>query len=80
VRCRLTRSEWRSDYRVVPFVNERDAPVYTRATYVVGDGNPGAERDTSSEVPGAREKSTATEADRVEVQQRLARPRRRRQR
>ncbi len=78
VRCRLTRSEWRSDYRVVPFVTERDAPVYTRATYVVGDGNPGAERDTSREIPRAREMSAATEADRIEAQERLARPRGRR--
>ncbi|MDA0564518.1 alkaline phosphatase D family protein [Streptomonospora sp. S1-112] len=41
VRCRLTPREWRTDFRVVPYVSRPGAPVSTRATFVVEDGQPG---------------------------------------
>lgn len=42
VRCTLNRGQWRSDFRVVPFVTQPGAPVVTRASFVVEDGIPGA--------------------------------------
>jgi alkaline phosphatase D len=44
VRCIVTPQTWQADYRVVPFVTKPDAPISTRATFVVEDGRPGAQR------------------------------------
>ncbi|NYI06214.1 alkaline phosphatase D family protein [Allostreptomyces psammosilenae] len=43
VRCTVTEREWRSDYRVVPYVLTPGAPISTRASYVVQDGVPGVQ-------------------------------------
>ena len=43
VRCHVTEAEWRTDYRVVPFVSRRGAGISTRASFVVQDGVPGVE-------------------------------------
>lgn len=43
VRCTVTPSAWRSDFRTVPYVTRPGAPIVTRATYVVESGRPGAE-------------------------------------
>jgi alkaline phosphatase D len=40
-RCELTREQWRTDYRVVPFVTEPGAPIRTRASVYVEAGRPG---------------------------------------
>ena len=42
VSCRVTPREWRSDYRVVPFVTRPDAPIETAGSFVVEPGRPGA--------------------------------------
>jgi alkaline phosphatase D len=42
VRCEVTPKSWTSDYRVVEFVTQPDAPIETRASFVVEDGRPGA--------------------------------------
>lgn len=39
VRCKLTQQEWQTDYRVVPYVSRPGAPISTRASFVVKDGN-----------------------------------------
>jgi len=44
VRCEVTPERWQSDYRVVPVVSKPESPCLTRASYVVEDGRPGAER------------------------------------
>lgn len=44
VTCELTPTQWRSDYRMVPYVMRPGAPVETVASYVVQDGKPGAEK------------------------------------
>ncbi len=38
--CDITRREWTTKLRVLPFVEAPGAPVITRATWVVEDGNP----------------------------------------
>jgi alkaline phosphatase D len=43
VRCTVDRGQWRSDFRVVPYVTRQGAPVFTRASFVVEDGVPGAQ-------------------------------------
>jgi alkaline phosphatase D len=38
VRCTVTPEKWTTDYRVVPYVRRPDAPVATRATFIVENG------------------------------------------
>jgi alkaline phosphatase D len=42
VSCTVTPTEWRSDYRVVEFVDKPGAPLITRRSFVVEAGQPGA--------------------------------------
>lgn len=42
VRCTVDAEQWRTDFRIMPYVTERDAPISTRASYVVEAGRPGA--------------------------------------
>jgi alkaline phosphatase D len=35
LRCVVGRDEWRTDFRVVPFVSKPDAPIATRASFIV---------------------------------------------
>lgn len=71
VRCRLTPEEWRTDYRVLPFVKQPGAPVYTRASFVVEAGNPGIQPAAEQPVQGTRVSSAAIESDaeRIEAQE-----------
>ncbi|MFI6263852.1 alkaline phosphatase D family protein [Micromonospora sp. NPDC051006] len=48
VRCTVGRDEWRSDYRVVPYVTTPGASVSTDASFVVENGRPGVQTDTLS--------------------------------
>lgn len=43
VRVKITPSRWHCDYRTVPWVSKPDAPIETRASWVVEAGKPGAE-------------------------------------
>jgi alkaline phosphatase D len=44
VRCVVTPEQWTSDYRIVPYITRKGAPVSTRATFVVETGKPGMEK------------------------------------
>lgn len=44
VRCTMTPSILTSDFRTVPYVSRPDAPVETKASFVVENGRPGAQR------------------------------------
>lgn len=44
VRCNVTPKQWQTDFRVVPIVSRPESPCLTRASYVVENGKPGAER------------------------------------
>ena len=44
VSCSVTPQGWQSDYQIVDFVTKKDAPKRTRASFVVTDGRPGAQR------------------------------------
>lgn len=43
VSCRLDAEQWTSEFKVLPQVTTPDAPISTRATYVIEDGRPGAQ-------------------------------------
>jgi len=43
VRCTMTPSLFTSDYRTLPYVSRPDAPIDTRASFVVETGRPGAQ-------------------------------------
>jgi alkaline phosphatase D len=44
VRCKLTRNNWQSDYRVVSSILDQNATVSTLASFVVENGQPGAQK------------------------------------
>ena len=44
VLCEATPQRWSTHYRTMPFVTKPDAPIQTRATFVVEPGQPGAHR------------------------------------
>ena len=44
VSCSVTPQRWQTDYQVIDAVTKKDAPRRTRASFVVADGRPGAER------------------------------------
>lgn len=63
VRCVLTPEEWRADYRVLPYVRQPGAPVYTRASFVTEAGNPGLQQAGMREPLGVRSSAAAIESD-----------------
>ncbi|CAA9411524.1 MAG: Phosphodiesterase/alkaline phosphatase D [uncultured Rubrobacteraceae bacterium] len=71
VRCTLTPDQWRADYRVLPYVKQPGAPIYTRASFVTEAGNPGLQLADVNEVQGTRVSSAAIESDfeRIEAQE-----------
>lgn len=44
VRCTLTQQKWRTDFRIIPYVDKAGAPIKTRASFVVENGKAGAVR------------------------------------
>jgi len=44
VSCTVTPKQWRSDYQTVPFVTRPGAPLVTRASLIVEDGQPGVKQ------------------------------------
>ena len=78
VRCVLTPESFRGDYRVVPYVSQRGAPIHTRASFEVADGQPGAQQVGGEPIPApsiVARVSAAIELDpeRIEAQERADR-------
>ena len=63
VRCELSPETFRADYRVLPYVRQPGAPIYTRASFVVEAGNPGLQTADTQAPLGTRSSSTAVESD-----------------
>ena len=74
VRCKLTPEMWQADYRVLPYVKQQGAPVYTRASFAIEAGNPGLQPVDTNAVQGTSISATAIESDteRVGAQERAA--------
>ncbi|MDA7026381.1 alkaline phosphatase [Bacillus sp. CLL-7-23] len=64
VRCTVTPDEWRTDYRVIPFVTEHGAAICTRASYVYHQDHTGIKRTSTNVVQGGVKKSNEVEEDR----------------
>ena len=71
VRCTLTPELWRTDYRVLPYIKQPGAPVYTRASFITEAGTPGLKQIDVNDVRGTRVSSAAIESDaeRIEAQE-----------
>ena len=80
VRCTLTPEQWRTDYRVLPYIKQPGAPVYTRASFITEAGNPGLVPVDVNDARGTRVSSAAIESDveRIEAQEEADRRGRRR--
>ncbi|WP_280236883.1 alkaline phosphatase D family protein [Nocardia cyriacigeorgica] len=63
VRVDVDERLWRTDFRVVPYVERPGAPIHTRASYVVRDGVPGAVEAWRSTRPPTREQESTTITD-----------------
>jgi alkaline phosphatase D len=44
VRCDVTAERWQTDFRIVPYVSSRGAPIETRSSWVIESGQPGAHK------------------------------------
>jgi alkaline phosphatase D len=78
VRCVLTPESFRADYRVVPYVSQRGAPIHTRASFEVAEGQPGVQQVGGEPIavpPSVARVSAAIELDpeRIEAQERADR-------
>jgi alkaline phosphatase D len=77
VRCTLSPETFRADYRVVTSVSRRGAPIQTRASFEVADGQPGAKQVGGEPIAAAREAARVAEieldAERIEAQRRADR-------
>ncbi len=40
VRCTVTPETWQTDFRILPYVSRKGAPILTRASFVTSHGNP----------------------------------------
>ena len=48
VSCTVTPQTWQADYQVVEYVSRPGAPLVTRASFRVDEGQPGAKKETQS--------------------------------
>ena len=74
VRCTLTPQEYRADYRIVPYVKQPGAQIYTRSSFITEAGNPGLQQAT---VPSRQASLVETDTERIRVQEKASRTGRR---
>lgn len=65
VRCTVTPEEWRTDYRVLPFVTSPGADISTRASFVYQKDQAGLKQVGSNVVPAGVKISAEVEEDRT---------------
>jgi alkaline phosphatase D len=70
VLCRLTPELWRTDYRVLPYVKEPGASMYTRASFAVEAGRPGLQQVSETAVPSRASSLIESDAERIRAQKR----------
>ncbi|MEQ4206829.1 alkaline phosphatase D family protein [Actinopolymorpha sp. B17G11] len=73
VSCTLTPALWRSDYRVLPYITQPGAEIYTRASFVTEAGNPGLQLADQNPVPSLPSSAFETEEERRQKDDRLGR-------
>src|SRR5215203_5215046 len=73
VRCTLTHQEYRADYRIVPYVKQPGAQIYTRASFITEAGNPGLQRVGEASVPSRQASLVETGTERIRAQEKASR-------
>jgi alkaline phosphatase D len=73
LRCRVTPSQWRTDYRVLERVSRYGSGVSTRASFVVEDGRAALERVDMGRPSARTAVSFETETDRIRAEREAAR-------
>ncbi|GGF27569.1 alkaline phosphatase D [Halobacillus andaensis] len=64
VRCEVTSTSWKTDYRVLPFVSQPGADVSTRASFVYEKDQSGLKEVSATVVPEGKASSSEVEEDR----------------
>ncbi|SEA25597.1 alkaline phosphatase D [Thalassobacillus cyri] len=64
VRCEVTPTQWRTDYRVLPFVSVSGADISTRASFVYEKDQAGLKEVSATIVPQGKQSSNEVEDDR----------------
>ncbi|MBM7587712.1 alkaline phosphatase D [Bacillus pakistanensis] len=64
VRCEVTPTQWRTDYRVLPFVSKPGADISTRASFVYEKSQEGLKEIAATTVPMGKHESNEVEEDR----------------
>ncbi|WP_173917488.1 alkaline phosphatase [Halobacillus sp. Marseille-Q1614] len=67
VRCEVTPSQWKTDYRVIPFVTQPGADISTRASFVYEKDQEGLKEISAAIVPQGKQSSNEVEMDRYEA-------------
>ncbi|MQA05794.1 MAG: alkaline phosphatase [Streptosporangiales bacterium] len=61
VRTTITPGQMTADFRCLPYVHEQGAPVFTRATFVAEDGQPGLHQTADNPLPTPRQQRSDKE-------------------
>ncbi|WP_101845454.1 alkaline phosphatase [Halobacillus sp. Marseille-P3879] len=64
VRCEVTPTSWKTDYRVLPFVTKQGADISTRASFVYEKDQHGLKEVSATVVPQGEASSSEVEEDR----------------
>ncbi|MFD2680288.1 alkaline phosphatase D family protein [Bacillus seohaeanensis] len=64
VRCQVTPTQWKTDYRVLPFVSKPGADISTRASFVYEKDQAGLKEVSATVIPQGKQRSTEIEEDR----------------
>ncbi|MFB4166083.1 alkaline phosphatase [Alteribacillus sp. JSM 102045] len=70
VRCYVTPDQWRTDYRVLPFVSNKGADISTRASFVYEKDKEGLKEIDTAAVPQGKPQSDEVEEDRHKAHRR----------
>lgn len=64
VRCQVTPTQWKTDYRVLPFVTKPGADISTRASFIYEKDQTGLKEVSATIVPHGKQTSSEVEEDR----------------
>ncbi|WP_174614554.1 alkaline phosphatase D family protein [Virgibacillus ihumii] len=70
VRCQVTPTQWKTDYRVLPFVTKPGADISTRASFIYKKDQEGLKELSATIVPQGKTKSNEVEVDRYRAHDR----------
>ncbi len=74
VRTTITEDFLTADFQVMPYVTQPEAPVHTRATFVIEDRAPGLHQTADNPTPGSRARYATDDLGLATVRQETERP------